>query len=139
MTGVQTCALPILLESDSAETQLFAAYSLAGIGPDAAAALPALERLLQSPDPDMQTVARETIDLVKMPEELWFQNEWKYAQRCADKYGFELIKIGTPDGEKVLSAIDNLTKGSSGQALQNFNLAFGLEEQAGLHLVTAFP
>ncbi|MEC8038242.1 MAG: hypothetical protein VX152_08090, partial [Pseudomonadota bacterium] len=39
----------------------------------------------------------------------------------------------------LLSAIDNLTKGSSGQALQNFNLAFGLEEQAGLHLVTAFP
>ena len=37
--------------------------------------------------------------LVKMPEELWFQNEWKFAQQCADKYGFELIKIGVPDGE----------------------------------------
>ena len=39
----------------------------------------------------------------------------------------------------LLSAIDNLTKGSSGQAFQNFNLAFGLEETRGLHLVTAFP
>jgi L-arabinose transport system substrate-binding protein len=46
--------------------------------------------------------------LVKMPEESWFQNEWKFAQRAADKYGFDLIKIGATDGEKVLSAIDNL-------------------------------
>jgi L-arabinose transport system substrate-binding protein len=46
--------------------------------------------------------------LVKRPEELWFQNEWKFAQKCADRYGFQLIKIGAPDGDKVLSAIDNL-------------------------------
>jgi len=46
--------------------------------------------------------------LVKRPEEAWFQNEWKFAQKCADDYGFELVKIGTVDGEKVLSAIDNL-------------------------------
>jgi L-arabinose transport system substrate-binding protein len=46
--------------------------------------------------------------LVKLPEEPWFQNEWKLAQRAADKYGFDLVKIGTPDAEKVLAAIDNL-------------------------------
>lgn len=46
--------------------------------------------------------------LVKQPEEPWFQLEWKFAQQAADKDGFELIKIGTPDGEKALSAIDNL-------------------------------
>jgi L-arabinose transport system substrate-binding protein len=46
--------------------------------------------------------------LVKQPEELWFQNEWDFAKECAAKYGFELITIGTPDGEKVLSAIDTL-------------------------------
>ena len=46
--------------------------------------------------------------LVKQPEEPWFQYEWQWAQKCADKYGFELIKLGTTDGEKVLSAIDNL-------------------------------
>ncbi len=46
--------------------------------------------------------------LVKRPEEPWFQDEWKYAQQCADKYGIKLIKIGAPDGEKVLTAIDNL-------------------------------
>ncbi len=46
--------------------------------------------------------------LVKMPEEPWFQHEWKFAQKCADQYGFDLVKIGAGDGEKVLSAIDNL-------------------------------
>lgn len=46
--------------------------------------------------------------VVKQPEESWFQMEWKFAQQCADDYGFELIKIGATDGEKMLSAIDNL-------------------------------
>jgi L-arabinose transport system substrate-binding protein len=46
--------------------------------------------------------------LVKQPEEPWFQNEWKFAQKAADDLHFELIKIGATDGEKVLSAIDNL-------------------------------
>ena len=46
--------------------------------------------------------------LVKQPEEQWFQNEWYFAQKCADKYGIGLVKIGTPDGEKVLNAIDVL-------------------------------
>jgi len=32
----------------------------------------------------------------------------------------------------VFSAIDNLVKGASGQALQNFNLMHGLEESTGL-------
>jgi N-acetyl-gamma-glutamyl-phosphate reductase len=34
----------------------------------------------------------------------------------------------------IISAIDNLTKGASGQAVQNMNLAFGFEENAGLRL-----
>ena len=34
----------------------------------------------------------------------------------------------------VISVIDNLLKGASGQAVQNMNLLFGLEETAGLHL-----
>lgn len=44
-------------------------------------------------------------------------------------------------GEKLLihSAIDNLLKGASGQAVQNMNLMFGLPETAGLKLkATAF-
>lgn len=39
----------------------------------------------------------------------------------------------------VTSAIDNLLKGASGQAVQNMNLMFGLEEDLGLNLkATAF-
>ncbi|MEW6745494.1 MAG: arabinose ABC transporter substrate-binding protein [Planctomycetota bacterium] len=53
--------------------------------------------------------------LVKQPVELWFQNEWKFAQACADQLGFELLKIGATDGEKVLAAIDNLAaRGAQG-------------------------
>ncbi|SFF51541.1 N-acetyl-gamma-glutamyl-phosphate reductase [Fontimonas thermophila] len=39
-----------------------------------------------------------------------------------------------PDGRTVivLSVIDNLVKGASGQAVQNFNLMFGLDETLGL-------
>ena len=32
----------------------------------------------------------------------------------------------------VCSAIDNLVKGAAGQAVQNFNLMFGLDERTGL-------
>lgn len=34
----------------------------------------------------------------------------------------------------IVSMIDNLLKGASGQAVHNMNLMFGLEETVGLHL-----
>ena len=34
----------------------------------------------------------------------------------------------------ITSIIDNLTKGASGQAVQNMNLIFGLPERTGLNL-----
>ena len=39
----------------------------------------------------------------------------------------------------IVSVIDNLTKGSSGQALQNANLMLGVEEGTGLMLAPIFP
>ena len=39
----------------------------------------------------------------------------------------------------VIAALDNLTKGSSGQALQNANLMLGEEETSGLMLAPIFP
>lgn len=39
----------------------------------------------------------------------------------------------------VLSVIDNLVKGASGQAVQNFNLMFGLDEATGLRAVPLAP
>jgi N-acetyl-gamma-glutamyl-phosphate reductase len=39
----------------------------------------------------------------------------------------------------VIGALDNLVKGSAGQALQNFNLMFGLPETTGLEQHPMFP
>ena len=44
-----------------------------------------------------------------------------------------------PGRATVFAAVDNLTKGSSGQALQNANLMLGEEETAGLMLAPLFP
>ncbi|HKZ03300.1 MAG TPA: hypothetical protein VJ180_13730, partial [Pyrinomonadaceae bacterium] len=39
----------------------------------------------------------------------------------------------------VFSALDNLVKGAAGQAVQNMNLMFGLDEKAGLVVVGTNP
>ena len=39
----------------------------------------------------------------------------------------------------IVSVIDNLVKGASGQALQNMNLMFGLPETLGLQQQPMFP
>jgi L-arabinose transport system substrate-binding protein len=46
--------------------------------------------------------------LVKQAEEPWFQDEWRYAEAAARDKGFTLVKIGIPNGEKTMAAIDNL-------------------------------
>jgi L-arabinose transport system substrate-binding protein len=54
--------------------------------------------------------------LVKQPEVPWFQNEWKFADQAGAKDGFEVVKIGVPDGPRTLAAIDSL----AGQGAQGF-------------------
>lgn len=49
-----------------------------------------------------------------------------------NKCVIQLEKVGTK--LVIHSAIDNLLKGASGQAVQNMNLMFGIEEKAGLNL-----
>ena len=44
-----------------------------------------------------------------------------------------------PNRTIVVAALDNLTKGSSGQAVQNANLMLGEDETAGLMLAPCFP
>ena len=39
----------------------------------------------------------------------------------------------------VLSVIDNLVKGASGQAVQNMNILFGLDEKLGLSHAGMLP
>lgn len=52
------------------------------------------------------------------------------------------IAVHRPQGGDVvvvLSVIDNLVKGAAGQALQNMNIMFGLEETLGLQVVPVSP
>jgi N-acetyl-gamma-glutamyl-phosphate reductase len=58
--------------------------------------------------------------------------------------GTNICRIGVhqPQGGDtvvVLSVIDNLVKGAAGQAVQNMNLMFGLEEKLGLNAVALLP
>lgn len=39
----------------------------------------------------------------------------------------------------MMGALDNIVKGAAGQAVQNMNLLFGIEESTGLNLVPMFP
>jgi N-acetyl-gamma-glutamyl-phosphate reductase len=48
-------------------------------------------------------------------------------------------RSGGSDTLVVLSVIDNLVKGASGQAVQNMNLMFGLAESVGLEQVAVIP
>lgn len=53
---------------------------------------------------------------------------------------FMNIFQGTKPGTAVIiSVLDNLTKGASGQAVQNMNLVFGLPEHTGLEQTALFP
>lgn len=52
------------------------------------------------------------------------------------------ISVFVPKGGRtvvVLSVIDNLVKGAAGQAVQNFNIMFGLEERTGLDAIALQP
>jgi N-acetyl-gamma-glutamyl-phosphate reductase len=64
----------------------------------------------------------------KIPETRWVRN----SNRCDIGWHVE-------DGELLLfSAIDNLVKGASGQAVQNMNLRFGFDETEGLRTYGEF-
>lgn len=58
--------------------------------------------------------------------------------------GSNYVQIGVfadriPGRAIVVSVIDNLVKGSAGQAIQNFNLMFGFPETTGLMQLALFP
>ncbi|MDT8859611.1 N-acetyl-gamma-glutamyl-phosphate reductase [Alkalihalobacillus sp. MEB130] len=59
-------------------------------------------------------------------------------------YGSNYCDIGVTYDERtgritVVSVIDNVVKGASGQAIQNFNIMNGFEENTGLALVPMYP
>ena len=52
------------------------------------------------------------------------------------------IAVNQPQGRDmaVITVVeDNLTKGASGQAIQNMNIRFGLEETCGLNVASLLP
>ncbi len=66
-----------------------------------------------------------------LPETRWVEGS-NYADigwRIDERTG-RIIAVG---------AIDNLVKGAAGQAVQNMNILFGLEEKTGLEMIPAFP
>ncbi|MBP2073186.1 N-acetyl-gamma-glutamyl-phosphate reductase [Thermoanaerobacterium butyriciformans] len=59
-------------------------------------------------------------------------------------YGSNFCHIGLEIDKRtgtliVMSSIDNLVKGASGQAVQNMNIMFGIDEDKGLKMVPVFP
>ncbi len=80
--------------------------------------------------------------LVKQPEEPWFQYEWQGAEKASRALGFELIKLGVSDGEKVMAAIDNLAvSGAAGFVICTPDVRLGPQivnraRQKGLKVVT---
>lgn len=66
-----------------------------------------------------------------MPETKWVKN----SNMCDIS-----IRVDKRTGRViVVSAIDNLIKGAAGQALQNMNIMFGLDENIGLDFLSMFP
>ena len=54
------------------------------------------------------------------------------AEACNDTNRLELFVFGTDDQARLVARLDNLGKGASGAAVQNLNIALGLDEGAGL-------
>ncbi|MEO1140713.1 MAG: Asd/ArgC dimerization domain-containing protein, partial [Pseudomonadota bacterium] len=59
--------------------------------------------------------------------------------RCSNFCHIGVAADRLPGRTGVVAALDNLTKGSSGQALQNANLMLGISEVEGLMMAPLFP
>jgi len=54
------------------------------------------------------------------------------AEACNHTNRLELFVFGTDEQARLVARLDNLGKGASGAAVQNLNIALGLDESAGL-------
>jgi N-acetyl-gamma-glutamyl-phosphate reductase len=59
--------------------------------------------------------------------------------RASNTCRIAIHRPGGGDTLVVLSVIDNLVKGASGQAVQNLNIMFGFDERAGLEQLPVLP
>ena len=71
-----------------------------------------------------------------LDEDVCPQTKWVEGSNYVDVN----FKIDTRTNRMIMmGAMDNLVKGAAGQAVQNMNLMFGLDETMGLNLVPVFP
>ena len=71
-----------------------------------------------------------------MPEGVWPHTKWvSGSNNCLLNFKVD----GRNNRIIVASVIDNLIKGASGQAVQNMNIALGIEETTALQNLTIFP
>jgi|Deesub1362A_J573_1020465.scaffolds.fasta_scaffold00624_13 N-acetyl-gamma-glutamyl-phosphate reductase len=88
---------------------------------------------------------KEDVNAIKIYEEFYRDCYFVRIQdevRLSWVRGSNFCDIALFPGEDrvvVVSAIDNLVKGASGQAVQNMNLMFGFEEKEGLDYPPLFP
>lgn len=90
----------------------------------------------------LYTTAEESLDEIVAKYEDFYKNEPFVTVTTTNINMKQVVQTNkciislTKKGNRILitSIIDNLTKGASGQAIQNMNLMFGLPETTGLHL-----
>lgn len=71
-----------------------------------------------------------------LPEGIWPQTKFS----SGSNHAFLQLTVDPRTGKAILvSVIDNLIKGASGQALQNMNILFGLPENTGLQARGLWP
>lgn len=87
--------------------------------------------------------------LVECLEETYRDSPFVRITKAADKFGTNQVSGSNycdiyakvdprTNRATIIAVIDNLVKGAAGQAVQNMNVQFKLEETAGLNLVPAF-
>lgn len=59
--------------------------------------------------------------------------------RGSNRFALQVVDDRAPGRAIIIAAIDNLVKGSSGQAIQNMNIMLGLDEDTGLKQAPMFP
>jgi len=67
---------------------------------------------------------------------VWPHTKWVYGSNFCD---INFVIDGEAGRITVMSAIDNIVKGASGQAVQNMNLMFGFKESTGLKMPGLCP
>lgn len=71
-----------------------------------------------------------------LPRGTWPHTKWVYGSN----HCLLALELDQRTGRLIIaSAIDNLVKGASGQAVQNLNLMYGWEETTGLEAIPLYP